>query len=61
MREYIDKPVLVIGGDGDAARKVAESYGLKKAVIPQDIIHWNRSIWDRYHFTDEDEKVVRVS
>ncbi|RSH78616.1 uncharacterized protein EHS24_002345 [Apiotrichum porosum] len=59
MREYIDKPVLVIGGDGDAARKVAESYGLKKAVIPQDIIHWNRSIWDRYHFTDEDEKVVR--
>lgn len=59
MAQYADVPVLVIGGDGDSARKVAESYGCKKAVIPQDIIHWNPSIWDRYHFTEADEKIVR--
>lgn len=61
MAPYADLPVLVIGGKGDSARKVAESYGLKKAVIPQDIVHWNRSIWDKFEWTDEVEKVVRVS
>lgn len=61
MAEYADTPVLVIGGKADAARKVAESYGLRKAVIPQDILHWNRAIWDRYTFTDADERIVRVS
>lgn len=60
MAEYADRPVLVIGGRADQARKVAESYGLKKAVIPQDIMHWRPSIWDRYEFTEEDEAVVRV-
>jgi len=61
MAAYADKPVLVIGGRGDAARKVAESYGLRKAVIPQDIVHWNRAIWDRCEFTEADERIVRVS
>lgn len=33
-------------------------YGLQKAVIPQDIIHWRRSIWDK---TDPPpESMVRV-
>jgi ribonucleotide monophosphatase NagD (HAD superfamily) len=61
MADYVDKPVLVIGGKRDTARKVAESYGLKKAVIPQDILHWNRSIWHLSEWTDEVEKIVRVS
>lgn len=60
MSKFADKVVLVIGGPRDAARKVGESYGLKKAVLPHDIIHWNRSIWDRYLFGPEDEKLVRV-
>lgn len=60
MAEYADKLVLCIGGPKDAARKVGESYGLRKAVLPHDIIHWNRSIWDRYKFGPADEELVRV-
>lgn len=60
MAEYADKVVLCIGGPKDAARKVGESYGLRKAVLPHDILHWNRSIWDRYKFGPADEALVRV-
>lgn len=59
VHTYADKPVLVIGGASDSARKVAESYGLNKAIIPQDIMAWNPTIWDRYHPLPEDEHIVR--
>lgn len=59
MADYADKVVLCIGGPKDAARKIAESYGLRKAVLPHDILHWNRSIWDRYKFGPADEEIVR--
>lgn len=60
VNAYADEMVLVIGGPGDNARRVAESYGLRKAVIPQDILAWNPAIWDRYHPLPEDAGLVRT-
>ncbi|WWC93698.1 TIGR01456 family HAD hydrolase [Kwoniella sp. B9012] len=57
--KYRDKPVLVLGGKGESCRRVAESYGLKHSYIPQDIIAWKPSIWDRTELTDEERGFVR--
>ncbi|KAK4688998.1 hypothetical protein P7C73_g1117, partial [Tremellales sp. Uapishka_1] len=59
VHRYADKPVLVIGGTGEACRRVAESYGLKHAYIPQDIIAWNPAVWDRTALTTEEEAFVK--
>lgn len=57
--KYKEKHVLVIGGKGESCRKVAESYGMKNAHIPQDVIAWKPSIWDRTELTKEEEAFVR--
>ncbi|KAF1983871.1 putative HAD superfamily hydrolase [Aulographum hederae CBS 113979] len=45
MDEYKDKTVLVVGGDGDKCRHVAESYGYKNVVTPGDILVAHPEIW----------------
>lgn len=40
-----DMTVLVIGGDRDYSRYVAEEYGFKKVVVTADYIATNSSIW----------------
>jgi HAD superfamily hydrolase (TIGR01456 family) len=40
-----NKRVLVVGGDGDGCRAVAEKYGFKNVVTPGDIFMANPSIW----------------
>lgn len=52
---------MVIGGQGEQGRLVAQSYGLKRAYIPQDVIAWNPAIWDRYTLSLEEEGFVKVS
>ncbi|CCH43061.1 hypothetical protein BN7_2608 [Wickerhamomyces ciferrii] len=37
--------VLVVGGDGDKSRKVAEEYGFGEVVIPADYVKTIPSIW----------------
>ncbi|WOO77237.1 putative CDP-alcohol phosphatidyltransferase class-I family protein [Vanrija pseudolonga] len=59
MAAYADTPVLVVGGKGFAARDVAESYGLKRAYVAQDILHWNPSVWDKAKFDEADHDLVR--
>ncbi|WVR07444.1 TIGR01456 family HAD hydrolase [Kwoniella sp. DSM 27419] len=59
VQQYKDKPVLVVGGARDSCRRVAESYGLKHAYIPQDIIAWRPSIWDRTELTPDEETFIR--
>ncbi|WVN90213.1 TIGR01456 family HAD hydrolase [Cryptococcus depauperatus CBS 7841] len=63
MREhaqrYKEKHVLVIGGEGENCREVAESYGLQNVHIPQDIIAWKPSIWDRTRLTQEEQAFAR--
>jgi len=48
--------VLVVGGEGFMCRDIAEAYGFKDVVVPNDIVAWNESIapyrimgpWERY-------------
>ncbi|KAJ5891192.1 CDP-alcohol phosphatidyltransferase [Penicillium subrubescens] len=47
------KCVLVVGGDGDRCRRVAEQYGFKNVVTPADIFMADPSIWPfSKNFTD---------
>ncbi|KAL5402363.1 hypothetical protein PMIN03_010747 [Paraphaeosphaeria minitans] len=45
MHEYKDKTVMVVGGDGDKCRLVAEQYGFKTVVTPIDIIWAYPEVW----------------
>lgn len=47
------KRVLVLGGPGDDAREVAESYGFEEVLRPVDIIRANPTIWPYHMYTDE--------
>ncbi|WRT68322.1 TIGR01456 family HAD hydrolase [Kwoniella shivajii] len=64
IKDYVDKyrenPVLIVGGKGESCRRVAESYGLKHAFIPQDIVAWKPSIWDRTELTEAERSFVRT-
>ncbi|KAI9669534.1 MAG: hypothetical protein M1817_004653 [Caeruleum heppii] len=40
-----DKCVLVIGGDGDKCRTVAEQYGFRNVILPADIITAHPTLW----------------
>jgi hypothetical protein len=76
LKDYVgdlaDKPVLILGGVGEAGRRIAKSYvhvacetddryGLNQAYILQDLIAWQPSIWDRYMLTEEERSFVKVS
>ncbi|KAJ3787292.1 HAD-like domain-containing protein [Lentinula aff. detonsa] len=52
--EYADKAVLCLGGVGDTMRKVAESYGFRKAYTTTDVLAWNSSIWPFIHVTESE-------
>ncbi|KAJ4483675.1 HAD hydrolase [Lentinula aciculospora] len=43
--QYADKAILCLGGNGDTMRRVAESYGFRKAYTTTDVLAWNSSIW----------------
>ncbi|WVQ81944.1 TIGR01456 family HAD hydrolase [Cryptococcus sp. DSM 104549] len=58
-KQYKDSAVLVVGGEGEDCRHVAESYGMMNAFIPQDIIAWRNAIWDRTKLRPEEEPFVR--
>ncbi|KAF1913520.1 HAD-like domain-containing protein [Ampelomyces quisqualis] len=45
MDQYKDKTVMVVGGDGDKCRKVAEAYGFKTVVTPADILSAYPDVW----------------
>ncbi|KAI8062245.1 HAD-like domain-containing protein [Gongronella butleri] len=44
-KKYKDRRVLVVGGKGLSCAKVAQGYGFDNVVTPQDIHHWNTSLW----------------
>ncbi|KAJ9108237.1 hypothetical protein QFC19_002485 [Naganishia cerealis] len=57
-RQWADKDVLVIGGRRDECRRVAHSYGLKKAWIAQDVIAWRQNIWPKTDLTERDHEYI---
>lgn len=62
MKDLVDrfKTVLVVGGVGDACRKVAEGYGFKDVVTPLDIMKWKPSVTPYHTLTEEELKVART-
>jgi HAD superfamily hydrolase (TIGR01456 family) len=45
MDEYKNKTVLVVGGDDDSCRVVAERYGFKTVVTPADVFVQYPAVW----------------
>lgn len=66
MRAYIGQwdRVMVVGGDGDSARKCALEYGFKDVVMPQDLVRatpgisphnqWSQEFLQRYALPNVD-------
>lgn len=61
MREMVEKyhTVLVVGGEGEKCRQVAEGYGFKDVVTPGDIIKDNEHTTPFRKLTDEEKKNSR--
>ncbi|GAO46283.1 hypothetical protein G7K_0516-t1 [Saitoella complicata NRRL Y-17804] len=51
--------VLVVGGEGYRCREVAELYGFKDIVVPNDIVAWDPTLAPFRVFTDEERKTSR--
>ncbi|KAF2654606.1 HAD-superfamily hydrolase [Lophiostoma macrostomum CBS 122681] len=62
MREMAEKfnTVLVVGGEGEKCRHVAEGYGFKDVVTPGDIIKDNQDTTPFRKLTDEEYKNSRA-
>ncbi|POS87948.1 HAD-superfamily hydrolase [Erysiphe pulchra] len=56
MREMIEKynTVLVVGGEGEKCREVAEEYGFRDVVTPSDIIKYNEATTPFRRLTNEE-------
>ncbi|KAK9236896.1 HAD-like domain-containing protein [Lipomyces kononenkoae] len=56
FRRLVDNysKVLVVGGDADTCRYVAEEYGFKHCVMSLDIIAAQKSIWPFHRFSTEE-------
>jgi HAD superfamily hydrolase (TIGR01456 family) len=61
MREFADryKTVLVIGGEGEKCREVAESYGFKDVITPGDILKANAATAPFRRLTDTEHRNSR--
>ncbi|KAI5969178.1 hypothetical protein CANMA_001845 [Candida margitis] len=66
MKALVQDPefnrVLVVGGNGDNARKVAQEYGFNDVIMPIDIVKANRSVSPHAMFTkcDFDEYAIDI-
>ncbi len=62
MREMAQKygTVLVVGGEGDKCRAVAEGYGFKDVVTPGDIIKDNKDTTPFRKLTDDETNHSRA-
>ncbi|TKA22092.1 hypothetical protein B0A50_08470 [Salinomyces thailandicus] len=58
LAEYYSS-VLVVGGEGYKCREVAEEYGFKDIIVPNDIIAWDPTIAPYRKFTEEERKTSR--
>lgn len=58
LAEYYST-VLVVGGEGYRCREVAEQYGFRDIVVPNDIVAWDTTIAPYRVFTDEERASSR--
>ncbi|AOW00122.1 HAD-like domain-containing protein [Yarrowia lipolytica] len=47
--------VLVVGGDHDMSRQVAELYGFKHVIVPADIVRATPHVWPYHRLTEKDD------
>lgn len=61
MREMVEKytTVLVVGGEGEKCREVAEGYGFRDVVTPSDIIKYNEATTPFRRLTNEERARCR--
>jgi HAD superfamily hydrolase (TIGR01456 family) len=61
MKEMVDKykTVLVVGGEGEKCREVAEGYGFKDVITPGDIIRDNKHTTPFRRLTDQETNASR--
>jgi len=59
VHKYADVPVLVLGGKCDVVRKVAGSYGFKKAYTTLDVLAWDPSVWPFHQLSDAERQSVK--
>ncbi len=61
MREMVEKynTVLVVGGEGEKCRQVAEGYGFRDVVTPGDIIKDNEATTPFRRLTEEEKRNSR--
>lgn len=58
LAEYYST-VLVVGGEGYRCREVAELYGFRNIVVPNDIVAWDPTIAPYRVFTEEERATSR--
>jgi len=58
LAEYYST-VLVVGGEGYRCREVAEQYGFRNIVVPNDIVAWDPTIAPYRVFTEEERATSR--
>ncbi|KAM0355206.1 hypothetical protein ACHAPU_001072 [Fusarium lateritium] len=58
LSEYYST-VLVVGGEGYRCREVAEQYGFRNIVVPNDIVAWDPTIAPYRVFTEEERATSR--
>lgn len=44
-KKWADKPVLIIGCEGEVGRTIAQQYGFNKAYVAQDVMRWRRDFF----------------
>ena len=57
LAEYYNT-ILVVGGEGFKCREVAQEYGFKDVVVPDDIVAWDPTIAPYRVFTEEQRKTA---
>lgn len=60
VKNFGDKPILVVGGHGHSCKEVAHSYGFKKAYTPQDLLSWRPELWSFKSLSKKDKESVHV-
>jgi len=58
LAEYYNT-VLVVGGEGNRCREVAEEYGFKEIIVPNDIVVWDPTIAPYRTVSEEDKAKAR--
>ncbi|KAH8548665.1 HAD-like domain-containing protein [Umbelopsis sp. PMI_123] len=54
VKAYKDTPVLIVGGHEKACKDVAEQYGFQRPIQPDDIHHWEKSVWPFRRVSDDE-------